>query len=91
MNNGSLGIIMKIFGISTWGGGTPDYLVAAETKERAWKLVEEEWRKKFCSYCVGGNIYNSDRQTIDNLLELDIPWISATAEGIIDIHEALHP
>ena len=37
---------MKTWHIRTWGGGTPHYLVTAPTKEEAWKMVEEEWRKR---------------------------------------------
>lgn len=38
---------MKTWHIQTWGAGTPHYLVSAETKEEAWDMVEEEWRKKY--------------------------------------------
>ena len=38
---------MKTWHIQTWGAGTPHYLVSAETKKEAWKMVEEEWRKKY--------------------------------------------
>lgn len=37
---------LKTYFVSTWGAGTPDYLVTAATKERAWELVENDWRKK---------------------------------------------
>lgn len=45
---------MKVWHIQTWGAGTPHYLVSAETKKEAWKMVEEEWRKRGNSYYVGG-------------------------------------
>ncbi len=38
---------MKVWHIQTWGAGTPHYLVSAETKEEAWKMVKEEWRKNY--------------------------------------------
>ena len=38
---------MKAWHIQTWGAGTPHYLVSAETKEDAWKMIEKEWRKKY--------------------------------------------
>lgn len=38
---------MKVWHIQTWGAGTPHYLVSAETKEEAWKMVKEEWWNKY--------------------------------------------
>ena len=47
---------MKVWHIETWGAGTPHYLVSAETKGEAWKMVEEEWKKKYgnCPHKIGG-------------------------------------
>ena len=79
---------MKIWHIKTWGGGTPHYLVSAETKEGAWKMVEEEWRKKYNSYYVG--LYQShsgkyNYQTIDNLKE--VGGLTTQTSLIIDINK----
>jgi len=38
---------MKTWHIQTWGAGTPHYLVSAETKTEAWKMVEADWKKKY--------------------------------------------
>lgn len=64
---------MKVWHIQTWGGGTPHYLVSAETKEDAWAMVEDEWRKKFNSCYVGGywsHFGEYIHQTIDDLKEV---------------------
>lgn len=78
---------MKTYYISTWGGGTPEYLVSAETKERAWQLVEAEWFKTFGHSGVGSDYYNrNDKiQTINDLIEL--PGFNNDKEIIIDLME----
>ena len=83
---------MKTWHIRTWGGGTPHYLVTAPTKEEAWKMVEEEWRKKYGNYYVGGtfDFYESRRETfsqsIKDLEEIE-GWISGT-KMIVDLNKA---
>ena len=83
---------MKTWHIRTWGGGTPHYLVSAPTKEEAWKMVEEEWRKKYGNYYVGGSFdfYGSRReafsQSIKDLEEIK-GWISDT-KMIIDLNKS---
>lgn len=73
---------MKVFYICVWGGGTPKYLVSAETKERAWELVQNEWKKTYDGN-IGSDYYHRDRcQTIDSLIELDF---LADKECIIDL------
>ena len=74
---------MKVFYINIWGAGTPEYLVCAETKERAWELVQAEWRKIYDEWNVGADYYHRDRaQTIDDLIELDF---STNKEYIVDL------
>ena len=86
---------MKTWHIRTWGGGTPHYLVTAPTKEEAWKMVEEEWRKKYGNSYVGSDIdwywYGSRRggrfnQSIEDLEEIE-GWIS-DVEMIVDLNKA---
>ena len=84
---------MKTWHIRTWGGGTPHYLVTAPTKEEAWKMVEEEWRKKYGNSYVGGAIdwYASKRggrfnQSIEDLEEIE-GWIS-DVKMIVDVNKA---
>ena len=84
---------MKTWHIRTWGGGTPHYLVTAPTKEEAWKMVEEEWRKKYGNPYVGGSIdwYGSKRgerfnQSIEDLEEIE-GWIS-DVKMIVDLNKA---
>ena len=82
---------MKTWHIKIWGSGTPHYLVSAPTKEEAWEMVEEEWRKKFDSLYVGdlgerdffGYRYRS-YQTIDELSE--IKGLTTQTQMIIDLN-----
>lgn len=83
---------MNTWHIQTWGGGTPHYLVSAETKEEAWKMVEEEWRKKYNSYYVGGRTFDffgagkSTYQTIDDLEE--VVGLTTGTKLIIDLNKS---
>ena len=86
---------MKTWHIRTWGGGTPHYLVSAPTKEEAWKMVEEEWRKKYGNSYVGGTFdyygdsktgYGMCRQTVVDLEEIE-GWIS-DVKMIVDLNKA---
>lgn len=64
----------KTYFISTWGAGTPDYLVTAATKERAWELVEEDWRNNNLGYFIGDAPYSKpgDKyQTVKHLREVE--------------------
>ena len=69
--------VYNTYYISTWGGGTPNYLVTAATKERAWELVEEDWRKRGLGRYVGLRPYpdsyvpGKDYQTIEHLKEVE--------------------
>lgn len=82
---------MKTWHIQTWGAGTPHYLVSAETKEEAWKMVQEEWRKKYDSYYVGGERYLQSigsgkwYQNIDDLEE--VVGLTTGTKLIIDLNE----
>ena len=80
---------MKTWHIQTWGAGTPHYLVSAETKEEAWKMVEEEWRKIYDTPLVGG--YKSVTrgfiyQTMHDLIE--IVGLTTQTSLIIDLNES---
>ena len=84
---------MKTWHIRTWGGGTPHYLVSAPTKEEAWEMVEEEWRKRYGNSYVGGSKdwYASKRgerfnQSIEDLEEIE-GWIS-DVKMIVDVNKA---
>ena len=81
---------MKTWHIKTWGAGTPHYLVSAETKEEAWKMVEKEWWKEFTSYYVGEKPYGQEvkgkwHQTIDDLEE--IVGLTTGTKMIFDLDE----
>jgi hypothetical protein len=80
---------MKTWHIQTWGGGTPHYLVSAETREEAWKMVEKEWRKIYEMPFVGG--YESATrgfiyQTMHDLIE--IVGLTTGTKLIIDLNES---
>ena len=83
---------MKTWHIQTWGAGTPHYLVSAETKKKAWKMVEEEWRKKFASYYVGGHdsyfcgARKFTHQTENDLIE--IKGLTTQTSLIVDLNES---
>ena len=84
---------MKVWHIQTWGAGTPHYLVSAETKEDAWKMIEKEWKKKYGNVPskVGGRAFDffGDRkythQTIDYLIE--IKGLTTKTSLIVDLDE----
>ena len=81
-------MIMKTWHIKTWGGGTPHYLVSAETKEEAWKMVEEEWRKKYNYSFVGGHesvIRGYIYQTENDLEE--VVGLTTGTKMIFDLNE----
>ena len=83
---------MKVFYIDVWGAGTPEYLVCAETKERAWELVQAEWRKTYDGWNVGADYYHRDRaQTIDDLIEVKdfIPYLNDSKEVILNLRSYL--
>lgn len=83
--------MFKTWFISTWGGGTPDYLVTAESKERAWQLVEKDWREKRLGYYVGERPYatsyvpGKDYQTAEHLKEVE--GFFGDQERVIDLHK----
>lgn len=68
---------MKVWHIQTWGGGTPHYLVSAETKEEAWLKVKMRWKKKYDNWDVSGRI--------DDLIE--IKGLTTQTSLIIDLNE----
>ena len=79
---------MKTWHIQTWGAGTPHYLVSAETREEAWKMVEKEWRKIYEMPLVGG--YESATrgfiyQTMHDLIEIE--GLTTGTKLIIDLNE----
>jgi hypothetical protein len=82
---------MKVWHIQTWGAGTPHYLVSAETKEEAWKMVEEEWRKNFDTMGVGGrtsHFFGTEiyvHQDMDDLIE--IKGLTTQTSLIVDLDE----
>ncbi len=82
---------MKVWHIQTWGAGTPHYLVSAKTKENAWAMVKEEWKKKFNTTIVGGRTFNIcgnetyTHQCIDDLTEIN--GLTAKTSLIIDLNE----
>lgn len=82
---------MKVWHIQTWGAGTPHYLVSAETKEEAWKMVEEEWRKNFDIMGVGGrtsHFFGTEiyvHQDMDDLIE--IKGLTTQTSLIVDLDE----
>ena len=80
---------MKTWHIRTGGGGTPHYLVSAETKEEAWKMVEKEWRKKYNSYYVGGHqsVMRGYIYQTENDLE-EIVGLTTGTKLIINLNES---
>lgn len=83
---------MKTWHIKTWGAGTPYYLVSAETKEEAWKMIKEEWRKKFNTTIVAGRTFDISgiktyvSQDMDDLIE--IKGLTTGTKLIIDLNES---
>jgi len=83
---------MKTWHLQTWGGGTPHYLVSAETKEEAWKMVEDEWRKKFNIMEVGGRIshlFGTEiyvHQDMNDLIEIN--GLTTETKLIIDLNKS---
>ena len=80
---------MKTWHIWTWGAGTPHYLVSAESKEEAWEMVKEEWKKEYNSPFVGG--YESVTrgfiyQTENDLKE--IKGLTTQTSLIVDLNES---
>lgn len=81
---------MKTWHIHTWGGGTPHYLVSAETKKEAWLKVKMEWKKKYDNYDVGG--YQSAKggyihiHNTENDLK-EIVGLTTQTSLIIDLNE----
>ena len=77
---------MKTWHIDIWGGGTPHYLVSAETREEAWKMVEQEWRKIYGNrYYFVGQVLDGRYQTKDDLVE--IVGLTTQTSMIIDLNE----
>ena len=83
---------MKTWHIQTWGAGTPHYLVSAETKEEAWRMVNEEWRKEFNTIDVGGRtsyFFGTEiyvHQGIEDLKE--IKGLTTGTKLIVDLNES---
>lgn len=77
---------LKVYHIQTWGGGTPHFIVAAETKERAWELVVKEWRRIVGTPYVGQGNYDNLKQTIDSLRWL--PGLTCDKEVIYDLNKS---
>ena len=79
-------LMKKVWKIWTRGAGTPLYLVAAATKERAWKLVEEAWKKAGFREQVGSDYYHQDKcNSIGDLEEVE--GFFADEERIVDMFE----
>ena len=79
---------MKTWHIQTWGGGSPHYLVSAETKKEAWLKVKMEWKKKYGSWNVGG-LSTPERfiyQTENDLIE--IVGLTTQTSLIVDLNES---
>lgn len=83
---------MKTWHIQTWGAGTPHYLVSAKTKEDAWRMVKEEWRKKFNTTIVGGRTFDFFgietyvHHGIEDLIE--IKGLTTQTSLIVDLNES---
>lgn len=78
---------MKVWKIWTRGGGTPLYLVAALTKERAWELVQETWKKSGLRGQVGSDYYHWRKHNSISDLE-EVEGFYANEERIVDIFES---
>lgn len=81
---------MKAWHIQTWGAGTPHYLVSAETKKEAWKMVEADWKKKYGNVPskVGGYLSVTRGyiyQTENDLVE--IKGLTTQTSLIVDLNE----
>lgn len=83
---------MKTWHIQTWGADTPHYLVSAESKERAWEMVQEEWKKKYGNCNVGERYFDffGDKkytyQTIDNLVL--VKGLTTQTSLIVDLNKS---
>lgn len=82
---------MKVWHMQTWGAGTPHYLVSAKTKEDAWAMVKEEWRKKFNTTIVGGrtfDLFGTKTYVHQDIIDLiEIKGLTAKTSLIIDLNE----
>lgn len=74
----------KVWKIWTRGAGTPLYLVAAATVERAWKLVEEAWKKDGGWGQVGSDYYHRNKHNSISDLEEVVGFFS-NEERIVDL------
>lgn len=80
-------ILKKVWKIWTRGAGTPLYLVAAATKERAWELVEEAWKKAGLKGQVGSDYYHQDKHNSVSDLE-EVKGFFADEERIVNMFES---
>ena len=62
-----------------FGGGTPTYLVSAESEKRAWELIRQALEKWY-----GGRFYLSEDKT-GGLIE--VPYWHADEERVDDVQE----
>ena len=77
----------KVWKIWTRGAGTPLYLVAAATKERAWELVEEAWKKAGLGGQVGSDYYHQDKYNSVSDLE-EVKGFFADEERVVDMFKS---
>ena len=76
--------MMKVWKIWTRGAGTPLYLVAAATVERAWKLVEEAWKRDGGWGRVGSDYYHHKDFNLPEDLE-EVEGFFSNEERIVNL------
>lgn len=70
---------MKTWICTIFGGGTPTYLVSAESEKRAWELIRKELRTRY------QHTYFDMKEDTGGLV--DFPGWTSEEERIVDIHE----
>ena len=65
---------MKTWICTVFGGGTPTYLISAESEKRAWELIKEKWKlyigRGRCSGLIEVPFWHADDERIDDINEL---------------------
>ena len=75
---------MKTWICTVFGGGTPLYLVSAESEKRAWQLIGKELNSRYRN-----KYFINKRNDTGGLVELD-GWTSVE-ERIVDLEEVYAP
>lgn len=81
----------KVFFISTWGAGTPDYLIVAPDADTAFKMATKSWQEKYNTSRGIGSNYNfntgkyTEPQTVAHIKDTGIT--TSDSPVIMDLNE----